>query len=185
MISAVIVVFIFICGGSVNPLSWKSQFERRMSPQMLIQPEKVDQFYQEMGGVLDPWAAFEYIETEILYTNDFFNHASLDHLPTAEEVAHSRQDDCDGQAVLLCSLLRRAGYTAYVVIGPSHAWVEVETDEMVLINYRGGDWFVRFNESTSEWRITSLLLLVAEEFLLLTVFFSVLFYLWELLDKIN
>lgn len=177
IISAVIVLFIFSCGGSVNPLTWKSQFERRISPYMLIQPEKVGEFYQEIEGDADPHRIFEVIEEEIVYTNDFFTYVSLDHLPTAEEVLSSRKDDCDGQAVLLCSVLRYAEYDAYTVIGPSHAWVEVEGDEP--INYRGGNWFVKFNESFVEWKVTTLLLLVVEEFLLLTVFLSLAFYAYE------
>jgi len=144
---------------------------------MLIQPEKVGEFYQEIEGDADPHSIFEVIEEEIVYTNDFFTYASLDHLPTAEEVLSSRKDDCDGQAVLLCSVLRYAGYNAYTVIGPSHAWVEVEGDEP--INYRGGNWFVKFNESHVEWKGIILLLLMMEEFLFLTVFFSLVFYAYE------
>lgn len=177
IISAVIVLFIFSCGGSANPLTWKSQFERRISPHMLIQPEKVGEFYKELDSDTDPHSIGEAIEEEIVYANDFVTYASLDHLPTAEEVLSSRKDDCDGQAVLLCSVLRYAGYDACVVIGPSHAWVEVEGDEP--INYRGGNWFVKFNESFVEWKGTTLLLLVVEEFLLLTVFLSLAFYAYE------
>jgi hypothetical protein len=175
LLSAVIVLFIFSCGGSFNPLVWKSQCERRLSPQHLIQPEKVDQLSQEIGDVT-PYEIFEYIESRILYTHDLFNHASVDHLPTAEEVVRSGKDDCDGQAILLCSVLRNKGYTAYTAIGPSHAWVEVETDEPLLINYNGGTWFLRFNEETVEWDYTSLFLLILEEFVVLTVFFSLMFY---------
>ncbi len=159
-------------------MTWKSQVERRISPQVMIQPEKMAPFYAEIEPYTDgdPYTLFQLIESEILYTSDFFNHASLDHLPTAEEVVQTRQDDCDGQAVLLCSLLRYKGYTAYTVVGPSHAWVEVETDEQLLINYKGGKWFVKFNESYTEWRVIPLILLILEEFSLLTVLFSVLLF---------
>lgn len=180
-ISAVVVLFIFSCGGSFNPLSWKSQAERRVSPQVLIQPEKMASFHADIESYAegDLYKAFEFIESEILYTSDFFNHASLDHLATAEEVLSSGQDDCDGQAVLLCSVLRYEGLNAFTVIGPSHAWVEVETDETLLINYKGGKGFVRFNESSVEWQVTPLILLVLEEFLLLVVIFSVLLFAYE------
>lgn len=176
ILSAVIVLFIFSCGGSINPLMWKSQIERRLSPQILIQPQEMNYYFQE---VIDknPYEIFEFIESEIEYTDDFLNHASLDHLPTAEEVIHSGKDDCDGQAVILCSILRFKGYPAYTVVGPSHAWVEVEGYDP--INYRGGTWFVRFNESSAEWNITSLLLLILEEFALLTIVFSLVLYGYE------
>ncbi|MBU7045753.1 MAG: transglutaminase domain-containing protein [Theionarchaea archaeon] len=176
ILSAVIVLFIFSCGGSINPLMWKSQVERRISPQILIQPQEMNYYFQE---VIDknPYEIFEFIESEIEYTDDFLNHASLDHLPTAEEVIHSGKDDCDGQAVILCSILRFKGYPAYTVVGPSHAWVEVEGYDP--INYKGGTWFVRFNESSAEWNITSLLLLILEEFALLTIVFSLVLYGYE------
>lgn len=176
ILSAVIVLFIFSCGGSINPLMWKSQVERRISPQILIQPQEMNYYFQE---VIDknPYEIFEFIESEIEYTDDFLNHASLDHLPTAEEVIHSGKDDCDGQAVILCSILRFKGYPAYTVVGPSHAWVEVEGYDP--INYKGGTWFVRFNESSAEWNITSLLLLILEEFVLLTIVFSLVLYGYE------
>lgn len=127
----------------------------------------------------DPHKAFQFIESEILYTSDFFNHASLDHLATAEEVLSSGQDDCDGQAVVLCSVLRYEGYDAYTVVGPSHAWVEVDADEPLLINHRGGKGFVKFNESYVEWSIAPLILLILEEFFLLAAIFSVLSFAHE------
>ena len=163
-------------------MAWKTQFERRISPQTLIQPESMAEFSEEMESeTSDPQEIFKIIEERILYTNDFFNHASLDHLPTAEEVLSSAQDDCDGQAILLCSVLRYKGYDCYAVVGPSHAWVEVytETGEVLRINYKGGNWFVRFNESFVEWRVHRLLLLILEEFLVLAVFFAVLVYAYE------
>ncbi len=173
-IAAVVVLFIMSCGGSVNPLIWKTQFERRLCPQILIQPERMSQFCEEMEKDSDPHEMFEFIQSQIEYTNDFLTYGSLDHLPTAEEVLSSGKDDCDGQAVLLCSVLRYSGYEAYTVVGPSHAWVEMEESDS--INYRGGSWFVKFNESSAEWNVPVLVFLVLEEFLLLTVFFSLVFY---------
>ena len=152
IISAVIVIFAIIVGGSLNPLTWKSQCERFISPQQLIQPEKTAAFYEEMeDSVKDsPIQMFSFIERKIRYAGDVFNYKALNHLATAEEVLLSGRDDCDGQAVLLCSVLQYAGYTSYAVIGPNHAWVEVEGEEPLLINYKGGDWTVKFNESFVE-----------------------------------
>lgn len=181
IISVITLLFITSCGGSFNPSDWKLQVQRRISPQILIQPDKVALFYTEMEPTTgsDPYKVSEYIESQIVYINDFFNHASMDHLPTAAEVLSSRRDDCDGQAVLLCSVLRYKGYDAYTMVGPSHAWVEVNAEETVLINYRGGDWFVKFNESSVHWRVKPLLLMVGEQFVLLTAFFFVLIYAYE------
>ena len=180
IISAVVVLFILSCGGSINPLIWKSQLERRISPQMMVQPEEVAEFYQEVGPGLDDLSRIvELIESEIPYANDLTNHASIDHLPTTEEVLSSRKDDCDGRAILMCSVLQYAGYDAYAVVGPSHAWVEVHADSVVSLDHRGKDWYVKFNESSVEWKLGPLLLLIIEEFTLLTLFFFALIYSYE------
>jgi len=180
-ISVVVVLFILSCGGSINPLTWKSQVERRISPQIMIQPEEVAEFSQEIGsGIHDLSHIGEFIEAEISYANDLVAHASIDHLPTAEEVLLSRKDDCDGHAVLLCSVLRYAGYDAYAVVGPSHAWVEVHTDTVLSVNNQGKDWYVKFNESTVEWNFGPLCVLIVEEFTLLTIFFLAMIYAYEM-----
>lgn len=181
LLSTVIVLFIFGCQGALNPLTWKTQIERFVSPQQLIQPEKVAPFYQEMREEIkrDPEDIFWYIKFRIKYRNDLANYGALNHLATAEEILLREQDDCDGYAVVTCSVLRRAGYTAYAVIGPSHAWVEVEAEEPLLIDYKGGDWFVKFNESSCAWKVESYLLMVLEEFFLLVALFSILIYSYE------
>lgn len=182
LLSGVITLFVFTCGGSLNFLTWKTQVDRLASPHTLIQPDKTAHFYEEMGEDVrcNPLKIFEYIQSQILYTSDLFNHAALNHLATAEEVLASKKDDCDGQAVLLCSVLRYAGHDAYTLIGPFHAWVEVETEEGTLpINYLGGDWFVKFNESHTEWRFKPLFLFIVEEFSLLTVVFSLSMYSYQ------
>lgn len=180
-ISIVIVLFIASFGGSINPMIWKSQLERRISPQMMIQPEEVAEFYSELEPNLDDVShVYGLIESEIRYVNDLTNHASIDHLPTTAEVLSSREDDCDGRAILTCSLLRYAGYDAYVLVGPSHAWVEVHTDTVVSLDNRGKDWYVKFNDSSVEWNLWPLILLMVEELILLTIFLFVLMYSYEM-----
>jgi hypothetical protein len=178
ILSAIFTLFIFGCGGSFNPLTWKTQIDRFTSPHQLIQPDKVALFYEEMRGEIkeDPEDMFWYIKFKVKYSNDLVNHGAFNHLATAEEVLQSGRDDCDGQAVLLCSVLRYAGYEAYTLIGASHSWVEVEAEEILLIDYKGGDWFVRFNESSTEWKVKPFLFMVFQEFLLFLVFFSIVVY---------
>ena len=90
------------------------------------------------------------------------------------------EDDCDGQAVVLCSALRYAGYDAYAVIGLYHSWVEVRTGpEVILVNFEEGNWFVKFNESVTEWNLETFFVTVAGEFLLLVLVFFVIFYGYE------
>jgi hypothetical protein len=181
ILSAIFTLFIFGCGGSFNPLIWKTQIDRFTSPNQLIQPDKVALFYEEMREEIkeDPEDIFWYIKFKVKYSNDLVNHGAFNHLATAEEVLQSGRDDCDGQAVLLCSVLRYAGYEAYTLIGASHSWVEVQEEEILPIDYKGGDWFVRFNESSTEWNINLYFFMAVQEFLLFLVFFSVVLYCWE------
>jgi hypothetical protein len=181
LISFVLILFIYGCGGSANPLIWKEYLDRFSSPQQLVQPGAVDEFLIEMEREdSDPLTVFVHVEHEIAYKSDIFTHASIQHLSTTREVLQSREDDCDGIAVLMCSLLRNKGYTAYAVMGPTHAWVEYE-DRGILtsLDYRGGDWIVRFNESSAEWNIPILLFSMGKEFLFLSILLGLLFYSYE------
>ena len=181
IIAAVMVIFAIVVGGSLNPLTWKTQCERFISPQQLIQPEKMAAFYAEMEDSVkdNPIQIFSFIERKIRYTGDVFNYKALNHLATAEEVLKSGRDDCDGQAVLLCSVLQYAGYTSYAVIGPNHAWVEVEGEEPLLINYKGGEWIVKFNDKVIQWNYGAFLLMVLGNFFLMTLFFFGVLYLYK------
>jgi hypothetical protein len=180
-ISFLLILFIYGCGGSANPLTWKEYMDRFSSPQQLVQPGAVDEFFTEIEGEnSDPLALFVQVEQKIAYKSDIFTHASIQHLSTTREVLQSKEDDCDGIAVLMCSLLRNRGYTAYAVIGPTHAWVEYE-DRGILtpIDYRGGNWVVRFNESTTEWNIPALIFVMGQEFFFLSILLALLFYSYE------
>jgi hypothetical protein len=182
ILSAIIVIFVFGVGGSLNPVTWKTQFARFTSPQQLIQPESVESFYAEMSDNVkdDPEQIFSVIERKIKYKNDILNYKAVNHLATTKEILKTQQDDCDGQAVLLCSILRYTGYDAYAVIGPYHAWVETEHHgQYIKVNYEKGDWFVKFNELNTEWNVRAFLFFVLGDFLLLTIFFTVLFYIFE------
>jgi hypothetical protein len=181
LISSILMLFIYGGGGSPNPLTWRSHVDRFISPQQLVQPDVVSEFAREIDStVSDPHALFELVEQKIEYKSDLVTHASIQHLSTTEEVLQSREDDCDGIAVLVCSLLRFKGYTAYAVMGPTHAWVEYEDkDDLVSIDYRGGDWFVRFNESTTEWNLQVFILSMGKEFVFLNALIGLILYSYE------
>lgn len=182
ILAGILILFVFGCGGAVNPVLWKTYVERFSSPQQLIQPEKVQVLYEEMEDNVkdDPVQIFSVIEWKIQYRADVVTRGALNHLATTEEALVMGEDDCDGQAVVLCSVLRYAGYDAYAVIGPYHSWVEVRTGpEVVLVNFREGSWFVKFNESHAEWNYLTFFVIVAGEFLLLIMVFFVVFYGYE------
>ncbi|MBN1786005.1 MAG: hypothetical protein JW825_03300 [Candidatus Methanofastidiosa archaeon] len=68
------------------------------------------------------------------YKKDSSLYYSLDHLAKPEEILSKGADDCDGKAVLICMMLLKRGYDAYVVMGTEHTWVEVNyLDRFVYI----------------------------------------------------
>ncbi|MBU6997350.1 MAG: transglutaminase domain-containing protein [Theionarchaea archaeon] len=180
-ISAIGVVFVIGMGGNINPLEWKTQVDRFFSPQQLILPGATADLYDEMEENVkdDPAQVFSVIEWKVQYATDLFNYRALNHLATAEEVLRRGRDDCDGQAVVLCSVLRYAGYDAVAVIGPYHSWVEVKGNPHTMINYKEGTWFVRFNEMSVQWNYWVFFLVLAGEFLLFFVGLIVVFHIAE------
>ncbi|MBD3228803.1 MAG: hypothetical protein GF329_11510 [Candidatus Lokiarchaeota archaeon] len=73
-------------------------------------------------------------EQIIDYSYDFFNppRYAYDHLATVDEILgsnftspHSVTDDCDGIAVITCSLLIHMGYDAFIAEGDFHWWTIV------------------------------------------------------------
>lgn len=162
----------------MNPLAWKTQANRFFFPQQLILPETTADLFHEMEENVkdDPAQMFSVIEWKVQYATDLFNYGALNHLANAEEVLLRGRDDCDGQAVVLCSVLRYAGYDAVAVIGPYHSWVEVRDTPPTFINYREGTWFVKFNEQFVQWNYQVLFLFFMGEFLLFFVGLMVAFY---------
>ncbi len=203
-ISLFIVFFIFVLGGSFNPLIWKQQCMRRLQPSILVRPdssainelnEEFNQSYDHIfilgrgelyrkfyGDSLNSEVesnfyfdeliielSYRYILSQVTYEEDIRNHYSLDHLATPSEVLEKGADDCDGQAVLITSLLRHRGYNAFVVMGYSHVWAEVLLDDTVLTinnpkNYT--EWYCKFNENTVQWNFYRFFYLFTGFFLL-------------------
>ena len=57
------------------------------------------------------------------YAFDWDTWGVMDYLPTVSEVFARGREDCDGQAVVAASLLRRLGYDAWLVTDLKHTWV--------------------------------------------------------------
>ena len=69
-------------------------------------------------------AAVQEVVTEnIAYAWDWDVWGVMDYLPTVDEVLQKRREDCDGQAVLAASLLRRMGFDAHLASDLVHTWV--------------------------------------------------------------
>ncbi len=175
ILSLLLAFFVVILGGSMNPLIWKQQFERRLNPKVLLDPNSSaikslnDRFEESYDFLLklkreDIVFLDEliieisniYVQSQISYRSDTSNYHSIDHLATTSEILKRGADDCDGQAILIASLLRYRGYDAYVVLGYSHVWVEVHLgNKIISINNpeRHGAWYCKFNEQNVQWNI--------------------------------
>lgn len=122
-----------------------------------------------------------YVQSQISYRSDTSNYHSIDHLATTSEILKRGADDCDGQAILIASLLRYRGYDAYVVFGYSHVWVEVHLgNKIISINNpeRHGAWYCKFNEQNVNG-IFCLSLIYLWDFLLFLSLLSMLDYLYK------
>lgn len=82
------------------------------------------------------WIALrDWVGNNVEYRHDEDVHGVLEYWQFSKETLSLRTGDCEDFAILLCSLLRSAGYSAddvYVVIGKNadgyHAWVRINVD---------------------------------------------------------
>lgn len=65
------------------------------------------------------------VRARVPYAYDWETWGVMDYLPTVGEVLALGREDCDGQAVIAASLLRRLGYEAWMVGDIKHTWVAV------------------------------------------------------------
>ena len=85
------------------------------------------------------------------YRFDYFSWLAADYWSTADEALKKGFEDCDGRAIVACSLLRSLGYEAYVVMGLDHAWVRVVFgDETKELLWPRPPEIMRFNENYLE-----------------------------------
>lgn len=79
-------------------------------------------------GITADRAAFLAVQNLVLeqipYKHDWDNSGQVDHLPSVSEVLAAGADDCDGQAIMIASLLQRMGYEAHLVTDVLHVWVQ-------------------------------------------------------------
>lgn len=178
----IICTFILI-GAPLNPFDVPDQFERRVNPPSMINPDSVAiaELNQEFEGFVqthlppsklhltpsrtpeskafrDPDITelknIEYfLVTRIGYRSDILQYQALDYLATDIEVIQTGSDDCDGLAILATSLLLHRGYDAWVLISPSHTWVEILLDSGQVrlffeeLESPPSGWYFKFNRS--------------------------------------
>lgn len=72
-----------------------------------------------------------FVYKTIPYEWDWNTWGVADYVPTIGELASMGREDCDGQAVLAASLLRRLGQDASLATDLRHVWVVVGKDELM------------------------------------------------------
>jgi len=183
-------------GGSMNPLIWREQLNRRVHPESLLSDtstvESLNRDFEEKYSYVTSLKEKDfayvdeliveisdiYVQSKIDYRTDIRNYFSIDHFATPSEILKRGADDCDGRAILTTLLLRYRGYDAYVVLGFSHVWTEVQLDRKIIsLNNPGYRmWYCKFNERDTQWNLFSFFILFTGFFLMFFFLFSALFY---------
>gem|GEM_PF-5331601 len=127
---------------SPNPYRLIQQSARYINPSSLVTPLNTNITFPSR----------EDFESQIYrmlpYKFDYLNWYTADYWPTPAEALRAGCEDCDGRAILACSILRGMGYHARVVVGLDHAWVEVkEGDEWVGILWPRPPGLLSFNDT--------------------------------------
>ena len=108
-------------------------------PDSLIEPDAavleplVDELRPMLGADLSPTQALKTVERfvydKLPYAWDWHTWGNADYLPTVTEALAKGQEDCDGQAVVAASLLRRFGFETQLVTDFAHVWVKTDKGE--------------------------------------------------------
>jgi len=108
--------------------------ERWRNPNALIEPDApaLQPWFAELRPKLpadtDPARALpivqNFVYSKIRYKYDWQNWGNADYIPTVAETVAAGYEDCDGQAVVAASLLRKLGYEAVLVTDWVHVWVQ-------------------------------------------------------------
>ncbi|NHJ01988.1 MAG: hypothetical protein EAX86_07565 [Candidatus Heimdallarchaeota archaeon] len=206
IIAAVITIIYLLTGFTPNPLEWPNQIENRFTLMESIQPENPDIIelnakfeafyqseYQKLGTKdmreeqIEAEALEEFLYAEIPYINDFENYFAWEHFPEISEVI-TRGDDCDGMAIVACSILTRRGYESYVLNSKWHSWIEIYLDDGVVLSILTDPesmttpWYLKYNANSINFRLISYLDVVFHNFILL-LFLEQIFVTFYLLIK--
>jgi len=108
-------------------------------PNALIEPDApaIQPLVEELGQLLSNDLApnevlkrvERYVYNKIEYEWDWNTWGTADYLPTVTEAIEMGKEDCDGQAVVAASLLRRFGFQVQLVTDFAHMWVKTDRGE--------------------------------------------------------
>jgi len=146
---------------------------REQDPRKLIHPysEQVCKIRAEIFPnkknytIDDIWTVVNYVFARINYSFDWFNWGLYEYFPTADETIERESEDCDGRAILCCSILRSMNLNAWVVFGVDHAWVRVITENSFedLMGPRPPEFYM-FNEERIVYFMTDIEMLYNKAF---------------------
>ncbi len=141
-----IILLVTLLMVSPSPTRLAEQCKRYRSPGILI-----DSSAASLGVSFSSWREFEaYVYRLLPYRDDYLNWLTADYWPTVLEALGKGSEDCDGRAIVACSILQGMGYQAYVVVGLDHLWVMVrDGDSWIEILYPRPPAVMVFNESWS------------------------------------
>lgn len=115
--------------------------QRWRNPDALIDPQAeslgpmLDELRERLGPSPSPPVVLTEVEKlvyeKVAYAWDWEVWGVADYLPTVQEVAAKGREDCDGQAVVAASLLRKLGYQAEIVSDFAHVWVKTDEGEIM------------------------------------------------------
>src|SRR5689334_10330589 len=136
------VLFILLTAVVLNPNLKRAvlQVQHATHPESLIQTTfpglesvnvQIDRMLQSpTNRFSEPRLVARFVLRKIKYVTDYENWSNVEYWPTAEEVWHKRQEDCDGRAVLATSILRARGFrSARMVVSLDHMWIRVDENE--------------------------------------------------------
>ncbi|PWI47927.1 hypothetical protein CEE45_09130 [Candidatus Heimdallarchaeota archaeon B3_Heim] len=208
IVAGLVTVIYLFTGFTPNPFAWPGQISNRIALTETIQPDnpqieefnaKFEDYYANEFVPLssfpsDPieleiYAVGRFTIQEIEYGEDITNYLSWDYRPSLSEVLNRGSDDCDGRAIVACSLLTFRGYDSYVVIGKWHAWVEVHLEEgrTITILDEGlqdiSPWYTKYNTEKIDFQWLTFLDLVLHNFLLILLFEKIIIIIYSFLNQ--
>lgn len=119
--------------------AWQQLTTLPLNRNLLVDPHApaLDELAASFDAIRDPqWdqqRLFKEIERfvygHIKYVHDWVQYGNVEDWPTLDEVTRTRQDDCDGRALVAASLSQRYGINAHLVADLSHVWVKADIGE--------------------------------------------------------
>ena len=124
-----------------NPKLMFRHYSHARNPNALIEPDSpaiqplVEELRPLLSADLPPREALKRVEKlvyeRVPYAWDWDLWWNCDYLPTVSEVMEKGKEDCDGQALVAASVLRRLGYQAELVSDFAHVWVKTDQGELM------------------------------------------------------